>query len=156
MPEWPDSTVPGTGDDVMTVFTKRAVAICWILAGAAVLAGCALTQEPQIDENKYPAAYKQQIVDTLTKLLDDPTNLRDTGVSDPVLRDASGVQRYVNCVRFNPRNANHTYTGVVERVGFYYAGNLTQLVKPTADECRGVAYKPFPELEKICFGTRCS
>ena len=33
---------------------------------------------------------------------------------------------------------------------------VQMFVKPAGDECRAVAYKPFPELEKICFGRTCN
>jgi hypothetical protein len=139
----------------MIVFSPRTQAASLLLASSVILAACFQTDTP-IEENKFPANYKKDIVDTITKLLDDPTNLRDTGLTDPALRPMAGATRYMSCVRFNPRNANHEYTGVVERVGYFYGGSLTQLVKPAGDECRGAAYKPFPELEKICFGTKCA
>jgi hypothetical protein len=139
----------------MTAFITHGRAACLLIAAGIGLGGCLTSSPQEVDPNLFPANYRKDVVDTLTKLLDDPTNLREAGISDPVIKPVSGTPRYVTCVKFNPRNANHDYTGVVERVGYFYGGALTQLVKPSADECRGAAYKPFPELEKICFGTKC-
>jgi hypothetical protein len=155
MPPGLAPTVPPTGV-AMSAVTPRLRSVCLLIAPAFALAGCLTLGDKPEEPNAFPAQYRQEVVDTLTRLLDDPTNLRETGISDPALRDVSGVQRYVMCVRFNPRNANHEYIGTVERVGVFYGGQLTQLVKPEKDECRGAAYKPFPELEKICLGTKCA
>ena len=47
------------------------------------------------------------------------------------------------------------YTGAKDRIGYFFGGHLNQLVDATKEQCGNAAYKPFPELEKICLGTKC-
>src|SRR5262245_37344984 len=91
-----------------------------LLAGAAAVAGCWQKEAPTVDPNLPPTDYKKEIIELTKALLDDATNLRDTGITDPFLGPAAGTTRFMICVRFNPRNANHEYTGIVERVGYFY------------------------------------
>ena len=91
----------------------------------------------------------------MTSTLDDPTNVRGAFISEPVLRQAGKEQRYVICVRSDSRNANRQYTGSTDRIGYFYAGHLTQLIDATKEQCGNAAYKPFPELEKLCQAKKC-
>jgi hypothetical protein len=125
------------------------------LAAVGILSAFAACRPDQVNENAYPADYRKAIIKALTMTLDDATNLRSAGISDPVLRESGGVMRYTSCVRFNPRNWNHDYTGMTQRVAYFYAGELNQIVPVTPDECSWAQYKPFPEAEKICMGERC-
>jgi hypothetical protein len=129
----------------------------WFLltVAAGALAACADTKPPQIDANLFPSAVKKEIVDTLIETLGDPTNVRDAYISEPVLTPVENDQRYTVCVRFNPRDANQHYMGSTERIGFFYGGHLNQLIAATKAQCGNTAYKPFPELEKICLGAKC-
>ena len=43
-----------------------------------------------------------------------------------------------------------------ERIAYFYAGHLNQLVVATPEQCAGVAYKPWPELEKYCLAKNCT
>jgi hypothetical protein len=45
--------------------------------------------------------------------------------------------------------------GNAERIGYFYAGHLNQLIPDENGQCRGAAYKPFQELERLCIGTGC-
>jgi hypothetical protein len=124
-----------------------------IFAGA--LAACAY-KEPVIDPNLFPSGFKKEIVDTLMQTLDDPTNVRDAYISDPVLAKVANDQRYAACVRFNARDANHHYMGSSDKIVYFYGGQLNQLIEATKEQCGKAAYKPFPELEKICLGAKCA
>lgn len=119
------------------------------------LAACT-TKTPEIDPNMFPAGYKKEILDTLTQTLDDPTNVRDAFISDPVLAPIEKEQRYTACVRFNARNSRKQYVGSKDRIGYFYGGHLNQLVEATPEQCGNAAYKPFPELEKFCLGQKCA
>src|ERR1700680_1583921 len=59
----------------------------FLSALAAALASCSSTPEkdPATDPNIVPANYKQEILLTLTRRLEDPTNLSDTYISQPAL-----------------------------------------------------------------------
>jgi len=129
-----------------------------LLLAGGVTAGCSSKDQPAaVDPNLVPTDYRKEIVELMPTLVEDPTNIREAGVTDPFLGPIpGGGTRYMVCVRFNPRNYNKDYVGAIERVGFFYAGKLNQFVKAEAGECRSAAYKPFPELEKICYGKTCS
>jgi hypothetical protein len=127
-----------------------------LFALVMALAACASDNKPDVDPNVFPAAYKQEILNTLMQVLDDPTNVRNASISDPVLRPASRDPRYSVCIRADSRNANHNYMGSKDRIAYFYGGHLNQLVEATKEQCGNAAYKPFPELEKLCQAEKCS
>ena len=88
-------------------------------------------------------------------MLIDPTNVRDAFISEPALATGSKDPRYTVCVRYNGRNENRQYMGSTDRIGFFYGGHLNQLVEADKGQCAKAAYKPFPELEKLCFAKKC-
>ena len=103
----------------------------------------------------FPSDYKNQILNTMTNSLDDPTNVRSAYISDPLLRPAGKEERYVVCVRSDSRDVNKRYTGVKDRIAIFYGGHLTQLIDATKEQCGNAAYKPFPELENLCQAKKC-
>ncbi len=136
---------------------KIAASACLLSAFAAGLIGCSSSSSKQPEENPniFPADYKNEILLTMTNTLEDPTNIRGAFISEPVLQPAGKEERYVVCVRSDSRNANRHYTGSMDRIGYFYAGHLNQLVDATKDQCGKAAYKPFPELEKLCLAKKC-
>ncbi len=122
---------------------------------AGVLTACT-TEPPPVDPNLAPVNYKKEIVDTLTTTLIDPTNVHDAFVSEPVLTKVGADQRYAACVRYNARDANRHYTGSTDRIAYFYGGHLNQLVEASKEQCGNAAYRPFPELEKICLAVKCN
>ena len=64
-----------------------------------------------VDPNLFPAAYKQEILDTLSHTLIDPTNIRNASISDPALTAVDKEQRYTVCIRYTPRDAGRQYVG---------------------------------------------
>ena len=129
-----------------------------LLSGLAALALAACSSDSkkaEPDPNTLPINYKQEIIDTLTRMLDDPTNVRDAFISEPVLRTAGKDQRYVVCVRANARNINRDYAGSKDRIAYFFGGHLNQMIDATKEQCGNVPYKPFPELEKLCLGDKC-
>ncbi len=125
-------------------------------AFAMALAACSSANPPEVDPNIYPTKYKDEILYTITPVFDDPTNVRDAYVTDPVLRPIGKDQRYTVCVRSNSRSlATRQYMGIKDRIAFFYGGHLNQLVEATKEQCGNAAYKPFPELEKLCLAKRC-
>jgi antibiotic biosynthesis monooxygenase (ABM) superfamily enzyme len=93
---------------------------------------------------------------TLTKELDDPTAIRQASITEPTLRQAGQEQRYAVCMRFDSRDQLRHYLGLKERIAYFYAGHLNQLVTATSGQCNGAAYKPWPELEKLCLAKNCT
>ena len=120
-----------------------------VLPLAVALNACAAREE-KVQENVVPTDYKPPILEMLHGALEDPTNIRDASISDPVLKPVAGATRYVVCIRYNPRDAGGRYTGIKTIAAVYYAGRLTQIINPSSDQCSGVAYQPFPELQKLC------
>lgn len=134
----------------------RAKSFSLISVLALIIAGCSSSgKAPEEDPNVFPSTYKDEILNTLTNLLDDPTNIRGAYISDPVLRTVGKDQRYTVCVRSDSRDVNRQYLGSKDRIGFFYGGRLNQLVEATKDQCGNAAYKPFPELEKLCQARKC-
>jgi hypothetical protein len=136
---------------------SRFPASALLCALTVALIGCSSgsSKQPEENPNIFPADYKNEILLTMTNTLEDPTNIRGAYISEPVLRAAGKDERYVVCVRSDSRNANKHYMGSQDRIGYFYAGHLNQLVEATKEQCGNAAYKPFPELEKLCQAKKC-
>lgn len=131
---------------------SRAALACML---AFALGACSSSEKAE-EPNIFPANYKQEIIDTmLRRVFEDPANVRDAAISEPVLGPAGRETRYSVCVRANSRNANRQYTGVKERIGYFYGGRLNQLIDADKGQCAKAVYKPFPELEKLCLAKAC-
>jgi hypothetical protein len=110
----------------------------------------------QVNPNIYPTAYKPEIVNTLRQTLADPVHVRGGLISEPALSPVGKDQRYMACVRFQERDLySKQYPAPEERIAYFYGGHLNQLVKATEDECAKAAYRPFPEVEKMCLAKKC-
>jgi len=135
----------------------RGVVVLSLLAFGSLLAACSSdSSKTAEDPNIVPKDYQGELLLTLTNQLEDPTNIRDSGITDPALRQAGREQRYAVCVRYNARNGNRHYEGVKERIAYYYGGVLNQLVAADQGQCKGAVYKPWPELEKYCMAKSCA
>jgi hypothetical protein len=138
--------------------SRNAMRAC-LLSGLAALALTACSSDSkknaEPEPNIFPTNYKQEIIDTLTRVLDDPTNVRDASISEPFLRPAGKEERYTVCVRANARDINRQYAGSKDRIAYFFGGHINQLVDATKEQCGNAPYKPFPELEKVCLGSRC-
>jgi len=131
----------------------RAASLCLLLA----LAACSSSsKEPEENPNVFPSKFKDEILNTMTSSLDDPTNVRGAYISDPVLRPVGKDERYTACVRSDSRDPSKEYTGSKDRIAFFYGGHLNQLIDATKEQCGNAAYKPFPELEKLCQARKCA
>jgi hypothetical protein len=135
----------------------RHIAALFLVAAVAVaLAACSSDKKvPEENPNVFPADYKGEILTTMTTSLDDPTNIRNAYVSEPVLRAVGREERYVVCVRSDTRNAYREYTGAKDRIAIFYGGHINQLIEATKEQCGSAAYKPFPELEHLCQAKKC-
>jgi hypothetical protein len=131
--------------------------LCLTSAFAMSLLACSSDskKEPEENPNVFPSDYKNEVLNTMTTSLDDPTNVRGAYISEPTLRPAGKEQRYMVCVRSDSRDLARQYTGIKDRVAIFYGGHLTQLIDATKEQCGNAAYKPFPELEKLCQAKKC-
>ena len=136
----------------------RKLALGTLTMAAIALGACSSFSGtgPGPDPNIYPKDAHNEIINTLSSSLDDPNGIRQAFVTDPILKQTGTDQRYIVCMRFDSRDINRQYTGVQERIAYFYAGRLNQLVKAEAGQCAGVPYKPWPELEKYCLAKKCS
>jgi len=103
-------------------------------------------------QNVVPENYKQDLLAFLRTYLNDPSNVRDAAVSQPMLKNIGPGERYVACVRYNARNSDHKYPGVKTGVATYVAGKLDQFSdgkRETEGLCKDATYAPFPELQKL-------
>jgi hypothetical protein len=126
-----------------------------LLAAAAALAACSGNKDVAVDPNVVPTEYRRELLFTLQKVLDYPTNVRDAAISEPALRSTGQNQRYSVCVRENSRDSSGQYKGVKEHIGWFYGGQLNQLIDAAPGQCAGAAYRPWPELEKLCQAAKC-
>jgi hypothetical protein len=126
---------------------------------AVMVAGCSsgdyLGKPKEPDPNLFPSNYKREILDTMTTTLEDPTNVRGAFITDPALVTVGNDQRYAACVRFNARNVARQYKGSTDKIAFFFGGHLNQLIDASPEQCGKAAYKAFPELEKLCLGSKC-
>ena len=101
--------------------------------------------------NAFPSGYRAELLAHLRTYLNDPTGVREAAISDPALRSIGPGDRYVVCVRFNPKKAGGGYAGVKEHLVIYVGGKLDRYVETitAGDACRAAAYAPFPELERL-------
>jgi hypothetical protein len=120
------------------------------LAFAVAVCSCATTSEPKPEENVFPADYRASILQQLHRQLDDPTNIRDAYIAEPVVKTYAVTPRYVVCLRFNAKDRSGQYQGSKDLAAVYYAGKITQIVDATPELCANSLYRQFPELEKLC------
>ena len=120
-----------------------------LLLGLMLVLGACGHHRPDSDDiNIYPASYKADILAAVHAYLNDPTGIRDAAISEPMEKSVALRQRYMVCVRFNAKQ-NNAYAGAKELAAVFLAGHFDQFVEKTGDLCAGVAYAPFPELEKL-------
>jgi hypothetical protein len=147
--------VTAVGKPVMPSWAPVHARLLLILA---MLGVAACTSDPaKVEDNVFPTEYKKMILTIVTNNQSpDPTNIREAAISEPVLRPVEKATRYVLCVRYNPRNEKREYSGITERIVYFYQGHVTQFVPASREQCSWADYKPFPELEKICMGEKCA
>ncbi len=125
----------------------------WLLPLIVALSACS-TDPPKIEANVFPADYKKLIIESLKQ--DKLIGAREASITDPTLRQIDTAERYAVCVRYNPRMSDSPgYTGLTERLVYFYQGHITQFLQAKPEQCSWAAYKPFPELEKACAGAGC-
>ena len=100
--------------------------------------------------NVYPADYRTELIAYLRTYLNDPTGVREAAISEPVLKPIGPGDRYVACVRFNPKRAGGGgYAGVKDHLVIYTGGKLDRYLEAAGESCKDAAYAAFPELERL-------
>jgi hypothetical protein len=128
-----------------TVFSLAAISLAGCYATGSQLNSDATNSTA----NVFPTHYKSDLLAFYRTYLNDPTRVRDAGISEPMLKDFGPISRYIVCVRYNARKTNGEYAGSKVNVAIYLGGKFSQLGDPKSDACATVAYQPFPELERL-------
>jgi hypothetical protein len=122
--------------------------ISLLLVMTLALGGCG-HNAPDSDSgiNVYPANYKSDILSAMHAYLNDPTGIRDASISEPALK--SSVSPYVVCLRFTAKKNAKEYAAPKEIAAVFLAGRFDRFIDTPKDECAGVTYTAFPELQKL-------
>jgi hypothetical protein len=135
---------------------------CLVVVLATGIAGCA-GQRDLFQDNRVPSNYKADILAFLKTYLNDPTNVRDAALTQPVVQRVGPGERYIVCVRFNARKSDGKYGGLLGTAAIFNSGRLDRFIDLTPDEtapdaaireqlgevCKTAVYQPFPELEQL-------
>ena len=144
----------------------RRLAVGTALWAALAAGGCSTDIGPSRAElqarweaqNVYPQNYKNDLLAFLRTYLNDPSHIREAGVSQPQLKSAGPGERYITCVRYNARKDGGQYAGLRDGAATYVSGKLDRFFdggknldgnKIVRELCKDAAYAPFPELEKL-------
>jgi hypothetical protein len=122
-----------------------------------LLGGCAaITQRAEREAliNVEPKDYKADIIAFLRTYLNDPSQIREAGVSEPMLKTVGTDNRYVVCLRYNAKTTLGRYAGARDRLAVFVSGRFDRIVENAREQCKDVALAPFPELERLTRLTR--
>lgn len=100
-------------------------------------------------EQPFPGNYKPEMLAFLHTYLNNPVGVHEAMIAEPVQRTVNGRARYVSCVRFAERQSDGSYREPRERAILFVNGRLDRIITKAGEECAGVAYVPFPEMEKM-------
>jgi hypothetical protein len=113
---------------------------------AIAVAGCSfntkLPDPPAVDPNLYPQNYRREIAVYLMQQLLDRADFRGARISQPVLKQVGDRPHYIVCVQFNG------HSQIKNKVALFLAGDITQFIDATPEQCGDAAYQPFTELEQ--------
>jgi hypothetical protein len=114
-----------------------------LIMAAGALAGCSNKnqQTAAIDPNAMPTNYRTALVAFLRQSLTNRADFRGAMISEPALKPIGGSQHYTVCIQFNARSLLKTKAAV------YLAGQMTQFVDATPEQCADASYQPFKELD---------
>ena len=136
---------------------RNAASLFLLSALAAAIAACAPDKVPKVETNILPTHYKEEIIETLRKVFEsnDTTSVSNALITEPALRPVGKEQHYTVCVRYTAHSTAYHLSGTAERIAYFYGGHLNQLIEATEGQCGNAAYRPFPELDKLCLGKGC-
>jgi hypothetical protein len=124
------------GATMMSVLAAMTVADCSALTGNA-------NTKAAPDPNAFPAQYQLNIAKYLRTELQDRSDFHGAMISQPAIKPVETSQRYVVCVRFNPRSK------IKDKAAVFLSGSITQFVDATPAQCGDAQYQPFRELDAV-------
>jgi hypothetical protein len=107
------------------------------------------TDDRGVSSQPFPRNYRTEVQSFLKTYLNNPVGVRDAVMAEPVERVIGGRQRFVVCMKFSARESDGGYREPRERAILFVDGRLDRIVENAAEPCAGLAYAPFPELEKM-------
>jgi hypothetical protein len=104
-----------------------------------------------------PRNHRAEVVAFMRSYLNDPVGVRSAFISEPALRPIEGSNRYVVCLRYNPRRSGGQYAGSRDNLVVFRDGRLDRVVDSRGERgpdiareyCKDAAYVPFAELEQM-------
>jgi len=129
-----------------------------ILLLPIALAACASSDESKsitftddrgVANQPFPSNYRAEILAFMKTYLNNPVGVRDAAIADPVQRTIGGRLRYVSCLRFAARESDGSYREPRERAVLFVDSRLDRVIENASEPCAGLAYAPFPDLEKM-------
>ena len=129
-----------------------------ILLLPIALAACASSDESKsitftddrgVANQPFPSNYRAEILAFMKTYLNNPAGVRDAAIAEPVQRTIGGRLRYVSCLRFAARESDGSYREPRERAVLFVDSRLDRVIENASEPCAGLAYAPFPDLEKM-------
>lgn len=121
------------------------------------LAGCFGSDEsgpPSFMEDSsvpqpFPENYRAELLAFMRTYLNNPVNVHNAMMADPVQRTVGGRERYVTCLRYSEQQSDGSYRDPREGAVVFINGRLDHMQQNAGDLCAGANYAPFPELEHM-------
>jgi hypothetical protein len=122
------------------------------------LAGCGggrdgsmtFTDDRGTGNQPFPANARTELLAFFKTYLTNPVGVREAALAEPVQRTVGGRLRYVSCVRYTARNSDGRLGAPQQLAIVHVDARLDRVLEEdSAEACAGVAYAPFPELEKL-------
>ena len=123
-----------------------ALAAC---ASSAESKSITFTDDRGVANQPFPSNYRAEILAFMKTYLNNPAGVRDAAMADPVQRTIGGRLRYVSCLRFAARESDGSYREPRERAVLFVDSRLDRVIENASEPCAGLAYAPFPDLEKM-------
>jgi hypothetical protein len=121
----------------------------WLAACGGGERGISFTDDQGVANQPFPTNYRADLLAFFKSFINNPVGVRDAAMADPVQRTVGGRLRYVSCVRYTAKDFDGRTLPPQERAVSYVDGRVDRVVENVAEACAGVAYQPFPELEKM-------
>lgn len=111
--------------------------------------GISYTGDRGVANQPFPSNYRAELLAYLRTYLNNPVDVHDGVMAEPVQRTVGGRLRYVSCLRYAARDSDGSYPPPKERAAVFVDGRFDRLIEDAAELCAGASYAAFPELAKL-------